>query len=70
RGALRCADHTEVYSHLTARRGPGTGEGPEAPLRYLHLMADATVAGRLCGQRERAYKIAKRAVRMLGEPAT
>ncbi|MFD5182942.1 AAA family ATPase [Streptomyces sp. NPDC058372] len=70
RDALRSADHAEVYPHVTARRGPGTGEGPDAPLRYLHLMADATVAGRLCGQRERAYKIAKRAVRMLGEPAT
>ncbi|MEL7991962.1 AAA family ATPase [Streptomyces albidoflavus] len=70
RGALRSADHAEVYPHLTARRGPGTGEGPDAPLRYLHLMADAAVAGRLCGQRERAYKIAKKAVRMLGEPAS
>ena len=34
------------------------------PLRYLDLMAEAAVAGRLCGERERALKITKRALRL------
>ncbi|MEU5401830.1 AAA family ATPase [Streptomyces sp. NPDC005963] len=34
------------------------------PLSFLDLMAEATVAGRLCGERERALKIAKRGQRL------
>ncbi|MFD8200530.1 AAA family ATPase [Streptomyces sp. NPDC059701] len=60
RATLRPVDHTEVY--------PPCGCHPEtAPLRYLDLMAEAAVAGRLCGERERALKITKRALRLLEE---
>ncbi|MFC8125099.1 AAA family ATPase [Streptomyces sp. NPDC057302] len=55
---LRPVDHAEVY--------PPCGCDPETtPLRYLDLMAEAAVAGRLCGERERALKITKRALRLL-----
>ncbi|MEV5644353.1 AAA family ATPase [Streptomyces flaveolus] len=60
RATLRPVDYTEVY--------PPCGCHPEtAPLRYLDLMAEAAVAGRLCGERERALKITKRALRLLEE---
>ncbi|MBD0421033.1 AAA family ATPase [Streptomyces sp. TRM S81-3] len=58
RATLRPVDYTEVY--------PPCGCDPAtAPLRYLDLMAEAAVAGRLCGERERALKITKRALRLL-----
>ncbi|MFG3318050.1 AAA family ATPase [Streptomyces sp. NPDC048171] len=58
RDTLRPVDYTEVY--------PPRGCDPAgAPLRYLDLMAEAAVAGRLCGERERAMKITKRALRLL-----
>ncbi|MER6348570.1 helix-turn-helix transcriptional regulator [Streptomyces sp. NPDC001595] len=58
RATLRPADHTEVY--------PPCGCDPATtPLRYLDLMAEAAVAGRLCGERERALKITKRALNLL-----
>ncbi|MFD7456760.1 MULTISPECIES: helix-turn-helix transcriptional regulator [unclassified Streptomyces] len=60
RATLRPVDHTEAY--------PPCGCDPAtAPLRYLDLMAEAAVAGRLCGERERALKITKRALRLLEE---
>ncbi|WP_067271985.1 helix-turn-helix transcriptional regulator [Streptomyces jeddahensis] len=60
RGELRPVDYTEVY--------PPCGCDPATtPLRYLDLMAEAAVAGRLCGERERALKITKRALRLLEE---
>ncbi len=60
RATLRPVDYTEVY--------PPCGCDPQtAPLRYLDLMAEAAVAGRLCGERERALKITKRALRLLEE---
>ncbi|GAA5212387.1 helix-turn-helix transcriptional regulator [Streptomyces thinghirensis] len=60
RAALRPVDYTEVY--------PPCGCDPATkPLRYLDLMAEAAVAGRLCGERERAMKITKRALRLLEE---
>ncbi|WP_193776538.1 LuxR family transcriptional regulator [Streptomyces sp. E2N166] len=60
RGTLRPVDYTEVY--------PPCGRDPATkPLRYLDLMAEAAVAGRLCGERERAMKITKRALRLLQE---
>ncbi|MEU3946684.1 AAA family ATPase [Streptomyces sp. NPDC029526] len=60
RATLRPADYTEVY--------PPCGCDPETtPLRYLDLMAEAAVAGRLCSERERALKITKRALRLLDE---
>ncbi len=58
RANLRPVDCAEVY--------PPCGCDPAtAPLRYLDLMAEAAVAGRLCGERERAMKITKRALRLL-----
>lgn len=64
RAALRPIDYTEVY--------PPCGCDPATtPLRYLDLMAEAAVAGRLGGERERALKITKRALHLLeddGDP--
>lgn len=60
RDRLRPIDYTEVY--------PPCGCDPATtPLRYLDLMAEAAVAGRLSGQRERALKITKRALHLLGD---
>ncbi|MFD5492732.1 AAA family ATPase [Streptomyces sp. NPDC001812] len=60
RATLRPLDYAEVY--------PPCGCDPETtPLRYLDLMAEAAVAGRFCGERERAMKITKRALRLLDE---
>jgi len=64
RATLRPVDYTEVY--------PPCGCDPATTaLRYLDLMAEAAVAGRLCGERERALKITKRALHLLeddGDP--
>ncbi|MGV9993043.1 helix-turn-helix transcriptional regulator [Streptomyces sp. NPDC003374] len=58
RARLRPVDYAEVY--------PPCGCDPATtPLRYLDLMAEAAVAGRLSGERERAWKITKRALRIL-----
>lgn len=58
RDGLRPVDYAEVY--------PPCGCDPDTtPLRYLDLMAEAAVAGRLCGERDRALKIIKRALRLL-----
>ncbi|WP_369395282.1 AAA family ATPase [Streptomyces sp. CG1] len=58
RSALRPVDYTEVY--------PPCGCDPATTaLRYLDLMAEAAVAGRFGGERERALKITKRALRLL-----
>lgn len=57
RAELRPVDYTEAY--------PPCGCDPDAtPLRFLDLMAEATVAGRLSGERERALKITKRGQRL------
>ncbi|MGJ5891469.1 helix-turn-helix transcriptional regulator [Streptomyces niveiscabiei] len=57
---LRPVDYAEAY--------PPCGCAPETtPLRYLDLMAEAAVAGRLSGARERALKITRRALRLLEE---
>ncbi|GAA2931040.1 LuxR family transcriptional regulator [Streptomyces enissocaesilis] len=58
RAVLRPVDYAGVY--------PPCGCDPATtPLRYLDLMAEATVAGRFGGERERALKIAKKALRIL-----
>ncbi|MEV5957983.1 AAA family ATPase [Streptomyces sp. NPDC051987] len=69
RAALRPVDFTDVYPPppLPERRG-GTPSGCDpatTPLSYLDLMAEAAVAGRFCGERERALKITKKALRLL-----
>ncbi|MFJ3897622.1 AAA family ATPase [Streptomyces sp. NPDC090083] len=68
RAGLRPVDYTEVYPPPLSKRRGGTPSGcdPETtPLRYLDLMAEAAVAGRLSGERERALKITKRALHLL-----
>ncbi|MFF0888914.1 AAA family ATPase [Streptomyces sp. NPDC003456] len=63
RRTLRPVDHTEVYP-------PCGCEPATTALRLLDLLAEAAVAGRLCGERERALKITKRALRLLEEDGT
>ncbi|WP_457518984.1 helix-turn-helix transcriptional regulator [Streptomyces sp. TE33382] len=64
RRTLRPIDYAEVY--------PGCGGDPDStPLRYLDLMAEATVAARFGGDRERALAISKKAMRVVdaeGDP--
>ncbi|MFR9797057.1 helix-turn-helix transcriptional regulator [Streptomyces sp. MS06] len=57
RAALRPLDCAAAY--------PGCGGDPARSLRYLDLLGEAAVAGRFCGERERALKITKRALRLL-----
>ncbi|GEC06891.1 helix-turn-helix transcriptional regulator [Streptomyces spinoverrucosus] len=59
RAALRPAGYTDVY------RAADGGDQTDTALRYLDLMAAAAVASRFCGERERALKITKRALRLL-----
>ncbi|MFD9409448.1 BREX system ATP-binding domain-containing protein [Streptomyces sp. NPDC059989] len=60
REALRPADYTEVY--------PPCGCDPSTtPLQHLDLLAEATVAARYGGERERALKITKTALRLLDD---
>ncbi|MFF3616300.1 AAA family ATPase [Streptomyces sp. NPDC002580] len=68
RAELRPIDYVEAYPSPLPEGCAGTpgGGGPvAAPLSYLDLMAEAAVAGRLCGERERALKTTKRALRLL-----
>ncbi|WP_406062470.1 AAA family ATPase [Streptomyces sp. NBC_01077] len=58
RGSLRPMDYAEAY--------PACGCDPEtAALSYLDLLAEAAVAARLSGDRERALKICRTALRLL-----
>ncbi|GGV95614.1 helix-turn-helix transcriptional regulator [Streptomyces gelaticus] len=60
RRTLRPMDYAEGY--------PVCGCDPDtAPLRCLDLMAEATVAARFGGERERALAIAKKAMRVLAD---
>jgi DNA-binding CsgD family transcriptional regulator/tetratricopeptide (TPR) repeat protein len=70
RRTLRPVDYAGVWlSPLPERRGgtPAGGDREAGELRYLDLLAEAAVAGRLCGECERALKITKRALRLLEE---
>ncbi|MFE3829871.1 AAA family ATPase [Streptomyces sp. NPDC059092] len=58
RATLRPPDDIEVYP-------PCGGPAESSPPRYLDLMAEATVAARAGGERERALAIAKKAMRLL-----
>ncbi|MFF1420494.1 AAA family ATPase [Streptomyces sp. NPDC058280] len=58
RRTLRTPDDAEAYP-------PGGGDPGPTPLRYLDLMAEATVAARFGGDRERALAISKKAMRVL-----
>ncbi|MEW2177856.1 AAA family ATPase [Streptomyces sp. NPDC005406] len=57
RGTLRPIDYAEVY--------PACGRDGSAPLSHLDLLAEATVAARFGGERERALTICKKALRIL-----
>ncbi|MFE2550447.1 AAA family ATPase [Streptomyces sp. NPDC059355] len=60
REALRPVDYTDVY--------PPCGCDPATtPLKRLDLLAEATVAARFGGERERALKLTKTALRLLEE---
>ncbi|MFC9132094.1 AAA family ATPase [Streptomyces sp. NPDC057099] len=60
RRTLRPVDYAEVY--------PPCGCDPASTaLRHLDLLAEAAVAGRLSGERERALQITKRALRLLDD---
>ncbi|WSP92621.1 AAA family ATPase [Streptomyces sp. NBC_01233] len=61
REALRPADYTEVYPPC------GCGDTAATPLQRIDLLAEATVAARYGGERERALKITKTALRLLEE---
>ncbi|MCX4513456.1 AAA family ATPase [Streptomyces sp. NBC_01619] len=58
RSTLRPMDYAGAYPPCGC--DPGT-----TPLRFLDLLAEAAVAARLCGERERALKIVKTALRLL-----
>ncbi|WP_420035670.1 helix-turn-helix transcriptional regulator [Streptomyces sp. cg28] len=58
RAALHMGDYSSAY------RSCGC-DPAETRLDFLDLMAEAADAGRLCGERERALKIGKRAIRIL-----
>ncbi|WP_370415026.1 AAA family ATPase [Streptomyces fradiae] len=57
RAALRPLDYAESY--------PACSRDPETPLRHLDLLAEAAFAARLSGERERALKIGRTALRIL-----
>ncbi len=62
RAGLRMGDYAIAFSSCGC-------DPAETPLDYLDLLSEAAVAGRLCGERERALKIGKRAIRILDEAA-
>ncbi len=69
RAGLRPLDHAEAYPPPPAGcdEDPCAGPAPTRPLRHLDLLAEAAVAGRLCGERERSLKLTRRALRLLDE---
>ncbi|MER5756668.1 AAA family ATPase [Streptomyces sp. NPDC002088] len=60
RAGLRPLDYATAYP-------PYGCEPASTSLRFLDLMAEAAVAGRFCGERERALQITKRALRLLDD---
>ncbi|MEE4540786.1 AAA family ATPase [Streptomyces sp. V4-01] len=63
RSSLRPADYAEAYPPLGS--GDGGPQDCERPLSFLDLLAEITVAARFSGERERAYTIAKRALKLM-----
>ncbi|MCX5385847.1 helix-turn-helix transcriptional regulator [Streptomyces sp. NBC_00083] len=59
RAGLRPLDHAGSYPAC------GCAPGSEAPLRHLDLLAESVEAARLSGDRERALKLAKKALRLI-----
>ncbi|MEW2132135.1 AAA family ATPase [Streptomyces sp. NPDC005435] len=69
RAALRPIDCMDVYP--APAHPSGEPDGPPGPLGHIDLLAEAVLAGRFGGERERALKICKRALRLLeDEPDT
>ncbi|MGW0969828.1 helix-turn-helix transcriptional regulator [Streptomyces sp. NPDC002516] len=74
RAGLRPIDYVEAYPPPPPQecgQDPDGRDSAAKPLRYLDLMAEAAVAGRLCGERERALRTTKRALHLLqdeGDP--
>ncbi|MFD8739319.1 AAA family ATPase [Streptomyces sp. NPDC059618] len=79
RAGLRPIDYVEAYpppppappAPSRERDADAGHNSPAQPLRYLDLMAEAAVAGRLCGERERALRTTRRALHLLedeGDP--
>lgn len=74
REELRPVDYVEVFPPATLAFGTGDPGGchPDgAPLQYMDLLAETTVAARLSADREGAYEVTKRALRLLersGDP--
>jgi DNA-binding NarL/FixJ family response regulator len=60
---LRPADYAEAYP-TCACDDPGHDHGS---LRYVDVLAEAVVAARLCGERERGYSLTKRALKLVDE---
>jgi DNA-binding CsgD family transcriptional regulator len=60
--ALRAADYAEAYPTCAC-------DDPECDhsLRYVDVLAEAVVAARLCGERDRALTLAKRAIKLVDE---
>lgn len=68
RARLRPMDHAEVYPPRVSGDGtaaPGGCDDAAGPLHHLDLLAETVVAGRLAGERERALRITRRALRIL-----
>ncbi|MFE1286122.1 AAA family ATPase [Streptomyces sp. NPDC058751] len=68
RAELRPIDYVEAYPRPLPEGHGKTPEDPDSattPLSCLDLMAEAAVAGRLCGERERALKTTRRALHLL-----
>lgn len=66
RRGLRPMDYAEAYPPLSFAMGDPSGCDPETtPLSYLDLLAEAAVAARLSGERERALKIGRMALHLL-----
>ncbi|WP_431960802.1 helix-turn-helix transcriptional regulator [Actinacidiphila sp. bgisy160] len=72
REKLRAADYVEVFPPLAPGVGdPGGCDPGSMPLQYMDLLAETTVAARLSADREGAYEVTKRALRLLersGDP--
>ncbi|MFE0735252.1 AAA family ATPase [Streptomyces sp. NPDC058855] len=66
RASLRPVDCADSYPPLArCAQDPDARDPATAPLRHLDLFAEAAVAARLSGQRERALKIGRTALRLL-----
>ncbi|MGW0927127.1 helix-turn-helix transcriptional regulator [Streptomyces sp. NPDC002644] len=66
RAGLRCSDLGEAPPYGTDE-GPGAPGSPASCPDQADLLARAVVAGRLCGERDRALRLTRRALELLDE---